>query len=309
MKLATFRIEDRQTFGPLTEGGVVDLPATWPEGPADLLMAIRQGSDTLDRIAGKARNADPIPLDKVRLLAPLPAPPKLLGIAVNYVEHHNELERMASLPDNPRVHTTPRPFLMPTTAVTNPGEEIPWPAFSEDLDHEIELAVVIGRRTRCVSPGEALDCVAGYTLANDISARSVTHNAGRTDRPKDVFFDWLHGKWGDGFCPLGPVLVTAEDIPAPQDLTLELTVNGETRQKASTSLMIFPVAELVSFCSHLMTLTPGDVIATGTPSGVGKATGKLLAPGDEVSCFCEPIGRLTNTVGPRPERFYTPCQR
>lgn len=308
MKLATFRIEDRQTFGPVTEGGVVDLPAAWPEGPADLLTAIQEGSDTLNLIAEKAGNAEAIPLDKVRLLAPLPAPPKLLGIAVNYVEHHNELERMASLPENPRIHTTPRPFLMPTTAVANPGEEIPWPAFSEDLDHEIELAVVIGRRARCVPTDEALNCVAGYTLANDISARSVTHITGRTDRPKDAFFDWLHGKWGDGFCPLGPVLVTAEDIPDPQDLTLELTVNGDTRQKASTSLMIFPVAELVSFCSHLMTLTPGDVIATGTPSGVGKATGKLLAPGDEVSCFCGPIGRLTNTIGPRPERFYTPCQ-
>jgi 2-keto-4-pentenoate hydratase/2-oxohepta-3-ene-1,7-dioic acid hydratase in catechol pathway len=313
MKLATYVRGGGESFGVVAGDGIVDVPAAWPGGPVSLLDALRAGQPALARIAaiaaaGGSARAPAIPLADVRLRAPLPQPPKLLGLAVNYAEHHREIDRGHDLPAQPHRDTTPRPFLMPATAVAHPGEEIPWCDFSRDIDHEIELAVVIGRDARRVSPDEAKDCVAGYTIANDISARSATHAAGRAKRPKDDFFDWLHGKWADGFCPLGPWLVTADEIGDPQRLDLELTVDGEVRQKSSTRHMIFSVYELVSFCSHLMTLTPGDVIATGTPSGVGQATGKLLKPGQRITCRIEKIGELTNTLGNPPEKFYQPCE-
>ena len=171
----------------------------------------------------------------------------------------------------------------------------------------VELAVVIGKRAKCVSPDQACGHVAGYTIANDVSARSCTFAHGREKRPRDDFFDWLHGKWADGFCPLGPCLVTADEIPDPMNLALELTVNGQVRQKATTAAMIFDVFELVAFTSHIMTLFPGDVIATGTPSGVGMASGNFLAAGDVIACRIQEIGELTNTLSMPPEKFYAPC--
>jgi len=318
MKLATYVYGGRELYGVVTERGIQDIPAAWPGGPATLLEAIQAGKPALSRIRDIAAAATDtlaapaaaaIPLADVRLRAPIPAPPKLLGLAVNYAEHHREIERGDDLPAEPRRDTTARPFLMPATAIADPGAEIPWCDFSRDIDHEIELAVVIGRTARRISPAQAAACIAGYTIANDISARTVTHSAGRAKRPKDDFFDWLHGKWADGFCPLGPWLVTPDEIGDPQDLDLELRVDGEVRQKSNTRNMIFSVWETISFCSHLMTLVPGDVIATGTPSGVGIATGKLLTAGQKITCRIEKIGELTNTLGPTPQRFYTPCER
>ena len=147
----------------------------------------------------------------------------------------------------------------------------------------------------------AAGAVVGYTIGNDVSARVWQLERGGTQ--------WNRGKGFDTFAPLGPVLVTPDEIGDVRNLDLELTVNGKTRQKANTSQMIFDVFELVSFCSHIMTLVPGDVIATGTPSGVGAATGAFLAGGDEITCRIEKIGELTNTLGQPPESFYTPCKR
>ena len=309
MKLATYLLDSRLSFGVVAAGGVTDVPSLWPDGPDSVLAALRGGPDVLENIARLAGRADSLPdPGGVELLAPIPAPPKVIGLAVNYVEHHSECSRDESFPDDPARTTTPRPFIMPATAVIGPDAEIPWPAYSRQIDYEVELAVVIGSPAKCVSPSEARGCIAGYTIANDVSARSVTHKAGRVERAKDAFFDWLHGKWADGFCPLGPWLVTADDIPDPRGLDVELTVNGRTRQKANTSQMIFDVYEVVSFVSHLMTLTPGDVIATGTPSGVGMATGEFLAAGDTITCHIEGIGELTNTLGRPPETFYEPCE-
>jgi len=311
MKLATVVHDDgAESYGVVTDAGVVAARELWPDGPPSVLELLRAGPDALERLARLAEaGGPPIPLDAVTLCAPVPRPPKALGLAVNYVAHHNELQRPADMPDAPARTTTPRPFIMPPTAVIGHGAEIPWPAYSRQIDYEIELAVVIGREATCLTPQAALDHVAGYTIANDVSARSVTHAEGRAERPKDAFFDWLHGKWADGFLPTGPWLVTADEIPDPNDLHLELTVNGQVRQSANTSLMIFPVAEVVAFLSQIMTLTPGDIIATGTPSGVGLADGRFLEPGDTMTCRIQNIGELTNTLGPPPETFYTPCSR
>ena len=315
MRLATFehrgaepRARAASSFGAVTDRGICDVPAAWPDGPQSLLEALQSGQPALRRIAEIAAEAPQcIPLENVRLLAPIPQPPKVIGLAVNYASHHRESSAQA-LPDDPKRTTTPRPFLMPATAVCGPDAEIPWPAYSKTIDYEVELAVVVGRRAKCVSPAEARERIAGYTIANDVSARTATHAEGRAARDNDAFFDWLHSKWADGFCPTGPWLVTPDEVGDPGRLDIELRVNGEVRQQANTSQMIFDVYEVVSFLSHLMTLLPGDLIATGTPAGVAATTGNFLAAGDVITCRVEKIGELTNTLGPAPETFYTPCR-
>ena len=310
MKLATYLHEGLASYGVVRETGILDAAALWPDGPASVLDLLRAGPEALARLGELARRGGgELAHGDLTLLAPIPEPPKAIGLAVNYVAHHHELQRPADMPETPAQTTTPRPFIMPSTAVIGPGAEIPWPAYSRQIDYEIELAVVIGLTAARIEPEQAMAHVAGYTVANDVSARSVTHAAGRAERPKDAFFDWLHGKWADGFLPTGPYLVTADEIPDPNDLELELTVNGRTRQQANSSLMIFRVAEIVAFISQIMTLVPGDIIATGTPSGVGAAEGRFLEPGDTITCRIENIGELTNTLGNPPENFYAPCSR
>lgn len=310
MKLASYEYENKASFGVVSQRGICDMPSHWPAGPRSVLEALQSPPATLERMAKLAARSDLfLSPGHVKLLAPIPSPPKLMGLAVNYVEHHHEIDRGQILPNDARNNTTPRPFLMPSTAVAASGDVIPWPSFSRQIDHEVELAVVIGSVAKCVSPEQARQHIVGYTIANDISARSVTHAQGRTPRPKDDFFDWLHGKWADAFCPLGPYLVTADEVGDPSNLSLELTVNGQVRQKASTAQMIFNVFELVSFCSHLMTLVPGDIIATGTPSGVGLATGNFLRAGDVITCRIEKLGELTNTLGAEPTEYYAPCRK
>ena len=157
--------------------------------------------------------------------------------------------------------------------------------------------MVIGRHCRDVDEAEALEYVAGYTVVNDISDRKFTPNPGRKPRERDRFFDWLHGKWHDTFCPVGPCVLSADAVPDPQALTIRLTVNGETKQDGSTGQMIFPVAAVISFLSRFVTLEPGDLISTGTPSGVGSSTGIYLKPGDTVvEASIEGIGTLENPV-------------
>lgn len=309
MKLVTFKRDGSVSCGILTEKGIVNVSWLWsgPNPPHSVKEILTRGRSCLAVLRELIESADTFAsLDSVKLMAPIPRPGKLLALAGNYAEHIEEAGRALGLSDSPRNTTVPRPFLMPATVVIGPDEEIAWPAYSDQIDYEIELAVVIGKTARCVSPAEAIDYVAGFCIANDISARSVTFKKNRDVRPWDEFYDWLNGKWADGFCPLGPFLLTADEIDDVQNLEMELTVNGITRQKANTSLMIYPVADIVSFLSHLVTLGPGDVIATGTPSGVGLATGDYLNPGDVIQCRIEKLGTLTNTLGPKPAAFYEP---
>jgi 2-keto-4-pentenoate hydratase/2-oxohepta-3-ene-1,7-dioic acid hydratase in catechol pathway len=279
-----------------------------PRSISEVLERGLPSSDQFQQLAGSA--AKTIPLSSVKLLAPILRPGKVLALAGNYSEHIKEaaLKRgfNLGLSDSPRLTTVPRPFLKPATCVLNPGETIPWPVYSREIDYELELALVIGRAAKCVESAEAMSCVAGYTIADDVSARSVTFSKNRQKRPWDEFYDWLNGKWADGFCPMGPYLVTADEIADVQNLKMMLKVNGEVRQNANTSQMIYAVADIVSFLSHIMTLEPGDVICTGTPSGVGVATGNFLKAGDRIECTIENLGTLTNTLGPRPEQFYEP---
>lgn len=195
---------------------------------------------------------------------------------------------------------------MPPTVIIGPDDQIPWPVFSRDIDYEIELAVIIGRKIKNADPEKANDAIAGYTIANDVSARSVTFKKQRLSRPWDEFYDWLNGKWADGFLPTGPYLLTADEIDDVHSLDMELKVNSRTCQKANTAQMIYPVQDIVSFLSHLMTLEPGDIIATGTPAGVAVATGNFLKQGDRIDCTIEKLGTLTNTLAAKPKKFYKP---
>jgi 2-keto-4-pentenoate hydratase/2-oxohepta-3-ene-1,7-dioic acid hydratase in catechol pathway len=311
MKLVTYLQQGSVSCGVLTGEGIVDIPSAWDGSvaPGSVKEVLERGPACLARLARLAEAAtNVIPLDSARLLAPIPRPGKVLALAGNYAEHIKEAGLKLGLSDSPRLTTVPRPFLMPATAVIGPGDEIPWPAYSETIDYELELAVVIGRKAKSITPGRAPEFIAGYTIANDVSARTVTFARNRAKRPWDEFYDWLNGKWADGFCPMGPFLLTADEIQDVQNLDMMLTVNGELRQKANTSQMIHPVAEVVSFLSHLMTLEPGDVIATGTPSGVGMATGNFLKAGDRIEVTIESLGTLTNTLGPRPKKFFEPLK-
>ena len=215
-----------------------------------------------------------------RLLAPVD-PGKIVAVGLNYLDHIRE-----SGVEPPKV---PLVFAKFPSSVTGPADPIRLPReLTQRVDWEVELAVVIGSRARNVEPGEALAHVDGYTVANDVSARDLQFSDGQ----------WVRGKSLDTFCPLGPVVVTADEIPDPQALRLSTRVNGELMQDSSTELMVFDVATLISFCSHSFTLEPGDVLLTGTPWGCGEFMDpkRHLAPGDVVECEIEGIGLLRNPV-------------
>lgn len=232
--------------------------------------------------------------DQIELLVPIPRPNKLFLLAGNYGEHIEEGGGIA--PE--RLETFPYVFMKPpSTTLTDPGKPVRIPAVSPDhIDWELELAVVIGRRAKRVSESEALKYVAGYTVINDISNRRFRPNPRRRERPKDAFFDWLHGKWHDTFCPCGPCVTSADAMANPQKLALELRHNGQVRQKATTGQMIFPVAAVIEFISSFVTLEPGDLISTGTPAGVGNASGIYLKPGDRLEASISGIGTLVSPV-------------
>lgn len=313
MKLVTYSKDSSISCGILTENGIIDIPSAknLHNPPSSLIQILQHGRGCLETLEKLTKTSTHLlSIDSVRLLAPIQNPSKVIALAGNYSEHIKEASVKRGfklgLSDSARHNTVPRPFLMPPTVIIGPQDQIPWPAFSRDIDYEIELAVVIGQKIKNLDPQEANDAIAGYTIANDVSARSVTFKKARAPRPWDEFYDWLNGKWADGFLPTGPYLLTADEIDDVNNLDMELKVNGQIRQKANTAQMIYPVPDIVSFLSHLTTLEPGDIIATGTPAGVAVATGKFLKAGDRIDCTIEKLGTLTNTLAARPKKFYEP---
>lgn len=242
------------------------------------------GPDMLapDRLARLAR-VDPASLPAVpggtRLGAPVAGIGNIIGIGLNYRDH--AAETGATPPAEPVV------FSKHTGAVAGPADPLPLPEGCAKLDYEVELAVVIGSPAWQVAERDALSHVAGYMTANDVSARDWQIERGG---------QWVKGKSGPGFCPLGPWLVTADEVPDPQALRLWTEVNGERRQNGTTADMVFGVAVLVSYLSRFMALAPGDVILTGTPAGVGMGKGLFLAPGDRLELAVEGLGRQATTV-------------
>ena len=244
------------------------------------------GRDELAKVALDTKAA--------KLLVPIPRPNKLFLLAGNYAAHIEEGGGKAA----ERRETFPYVFMKPpTTTLTNPGEPVRIPNVSPDhIDWELELAIVIGQRCKAVKEADALGVVAGYTVINDISNRKFHPNPDRKERSKDGFFDWLHGKWHDSFCPCGPCVTSADAIADPQQLEMELRLNGDVRQKASTAQQIFPVAAVIEFISSFVTLEPGDLISTGTAAGVGNTTKTYLKPGDRLTASIAKIGTLVSPV-------------
>jgi 2-keto-4-pentenoate hydratase/2-oxohepta-3-ene-1,7-dioic acid hydratase in catechol pathway len=222
-----------------------------------------------------------LPRRTVRLAAPIPRPGKILAVARNYAAHAAELGAAAAPPE-------PVLFLKAPSSVIGPEDEIVLPKHSQAVDYEGELAVVIGRVARHLAEETALECVAGYTVANDVSARDYQNVRGQH----------FIGKSCDTFTPLGPSLVTQDEIPDPHDLSIRTALSGELVQLARTKEMIFPIARILTFASRLMTLEPGDILLTGTPAGVGMARNppRYLREGDVVDVEIERIGRLRSFV-------------
>jgi 2-keto-4-pentenoate hydratase/2-oxohepta-3-ene-1,7-dioic acid hydratase in catechol pathway len=274
--------------GILADGKVLEAPGWLGDHP--MLEVLRNWDDASRALrAWTPRGAAVVP--DAALAAPLTYPAKIVCAGANYYSHAGEM-------GTARPDPAAEPFFFfkpPTTTVIGPGDPIPLPANDgAQVDWEAELGVVIGHRVRDVSPGAALDHVAGYVVANDVSARDRLARADAVAGP--FAFDWVGSKAQDGFCPLGPGMVPAWLVPDPQALRLRLTVNGVTKQDQSTADMVVPVDRLVAAASRLVTLEPGDVILTGTPAGVGLAHGEFLAPGDEVAAEIEGIGALRNPV-------------
>jgi 5-carboxymethyl-2-hydroxymuconate isomerase len=246
------------------------------EGFTDMFGILSAPRPTLEAAYA---NGKPLPETGWRWLAPLPRPGKIIAIGLNYADHCRETGQQP--PEKPLI------FAKLNSSVIGNGDVIEWdPSITNRVDYEAELAVVIGKETRLVSEENALSHVFGYMAANDVSARDLQAGDGQ----------WTRAKGMDTFCPLGPWLVSADEIPDPQNLAIRCTVNGEVRQASNTSEMIFGVKAIISYVSRVFTLYPGDVILTGTPSGVGNVMQppRLLTDKASVVVEIEKLGRLEN---------------
>ena len=271
-------------------------------GDGSLHLGVRDGDEVLDlghrsplevRPPAQLPVSGRVPAKGLRLDAPIREVPKLLALAGNYRKHIEESG--FSVPEQGVL--TPQIFWKPSTAINAPGGSIALRENNVFLDWEVELAVVIGRRTSRVAAANAMGCVFGYTVVNDISERKFNSRLdNRNKREFDPFFDWLNGKWFDGSAPLGPAIVTADEIGDPHDLPIRLWLNGELMQDSNTRHMIFRIPETIAAASAVLTLEPGDVIAMGTPDGVGMARGRALRPGDHLRAEIEGIGALETRI-------------
>jgi len=259
-----------------------------PGSTIDSLLA-SGGLEKLAKSGGKLTSGRRTPVSKVKLGPPILSPEKILLVAINY--HSHSKEQNIKPPEFPYFFTKFR------SALLGPGDQILLPRVSTKVDWEVELAVIIGKGGKYISRDRALDHVAGYTVANDISFRDLQYPPGWPEKLNPLGMNWVKGKALDSSLPLGPWLVTKDEIPDPQNLDLHLRVNGETKQDSSTSDMVFDVATLIEYASAGITLKPGDVISTGTPLGVALwGDRRFLADGDLVEAEVEGIGVLRNPV-------------
>lgn len=306
MKLATYHRAQTERTGAVVDDTVIDLAAALEAsgtgnpalaacmlsllqaGPAGLECARQAVSWARERDAGDMMHA----LDDVILQAPLPCPGKLMCLAGNFADHI--LEGGGTFHGKEKM--TPHFFMKPCTAVLPTRGTIRIPASTKFADWELELAVVIGRQGRGWTPEEAQEAIVGYTIFNDISARELTFRDERPMQEGDYYFDWLVGKWLDTFGPMGPWITTVDEIPDPARLRMQLYLNDELQQDASSGQMIFSPAEALSFISQFITVMPGDIISMGTPAGVGHSKKLRLKPGDRIRGEISSLGTLENTV-------------
>lgn len=280
MQLVTFQRNGSAKPGAILGDKIVGLEAA---GFSTMLHLIREGPEALQRVKACLDNPpkdEILPLAEARLLAPLSNPPKIVCVGLNYRDHAREC--------NAEIPTVPTLFSKYTTSIIGPGDAIVLPKNSKEPDYEAEFAVVIGKGGRYISKGRWRDHVFGYTNLNDVSARDYQMATSQ----------WMVGKTFDTFAPMGPAIVTSEEVADPQALDIQMIINGEVLQSSNTSQMVFGIPELIEYISSVFTLEPGDVISTGTPAGVGEAKTppRWLQPGDHVVVRISGIPELHNEV-------------
>jgi acylpyruvate hydrolase len=287
MKLITFSQGGVTRIGALrTHDGaqrVIDFGRAAPGLPTSMLTLLQAGEAAMAQARQAVQSADPgddLDLSQVALLAPIPNPGKIICIGLNYRDH--AAESNLAIPNYPPV------FSKYANTIIATGEAIRLPRLTDQVDYEAELAFVIGTRARNVPEARALDYIAGYVPFNDVSARDYQAHTSQ----------WTIGKTFDTFGPMGPALVTADEVPDPAAIDLRLTIDGEVLQSSNTRNLIFPIPYLMCYLTSVMTLEPGDLVSTGTPAGVGMARNprRYLKAGDTVVVEISGIGTLTNPV-------------
>jgi 2-keto-4-pentenoate hydratase/2-oxohepta-3-ene-1,7-dioic acid hydratase in catechol pathway len=279
MRLVTYDGHSGGHAGVLTDEGVVDAAAILRLDRISVRELIE--GELLADLAARFRGSDVDPIQDAELLPPVPDPEKIICIGLNYRSH--AAEAGIDPPEQPTF------FAKFRNALAAPSATVPLPAASEKVDYEAEVAFVVGRRCKDVDADEAPEAIAGYMLLDDLSARDLQFATPQ----------WMPGKVFDGSAPCGPALVTPDEAGAPDAISFALDLNGERMQEASTSDLIFPVGELLARLSRLMTLEPGDIVSTGTPSGVGSVRQPRvwLEPGDEIVITSPTLGELRTTIG------------
>ena len=280
MRLVSYRSEGGIRAGVQMVNGILDAGSLLGERPIGLRRLIEEGR--LGKLAERVEPAaDAEPASVLRLLPPVPDPDKIICIGLNYRSH--AAEAGIDPPEQPTF------FAKFSNALVPAGAMVELPAASEKVDYEAEVAFVVGRRCKEVDPDEAVDAVAGYMLLNDLSARDLQFATPQ----------WMPGKVFDGSAPCGPALVTPDEAGPPDEISFTLDLNGERMQEASTSDLIFSVPELIARLSRWMTLEPGDIVSTGTPSGVGSVREPRvwLRPGDEIVISSPTLGELLTSIG------------
>jgi 2-keto-4-pentenoate hydratase/2-oxohepta-3-ene-1,7-dioic acid hydratase in catechol pathway len=290
MKIARFQKDGRETLGKIVGDVVIDLSRTAPDLPQSLREILEQGASALDRLhaVGQAEGTT-YPLASVKLLAPIPNPSKYLAIGMNYRDHVEEARR-AGVP----IPQTQVWFNKQVSCIAGPYDDAILPSVSEKMDYEAELGVVVGKRCRHVSAADARSVIAGYLVTNDFTARDWQHKSPT----------WTLGKSFDTHGPIGPWFTTADEIANPHSLQMRLSVNGEIRQSTSTGGMVHNIFEQIEHLTTVMTLEPGDILATGTCAGVGVALNppSFLKPGDVVRVEIESLGYIENKIITDPYR-------
>ena len=293
-KILTYQAQGGPRAGLLVNGNVVDV-----DGYArvvDLLDDWQKAEPRLEATAATAKGGTP--LASVKLLAPVLYPSAIYCAGANYADHVAEMNAAQGRGPEPDPHDLglkPWHFLKATRVVVGPNAAVPLPAGAKKVDWEVELTAVIGRTAKGLTIERALDCVAGYTIADDVSARDLGQRPPLT-KESPFFWDWVAHKSFDASCPLGPWITPAKQIKDPQNLGIKLWVNDVIKQDSHTSKMIFTLAEQIAQISSRTTLYPGDLVLTGTPAGVGAGRNEFLKSGDVVNLWCEGIGELSHTM-------------
>jgi 2-keto-4-pentenoate hydratase/2-oxohepta-3-ene-1,7-dioic acid hydratase in catechol pathway len=281
-----------KTTGVAAHSSVLGVLEDWSRAHRLLAQAAKRIASGKARVKG-------VPVKQARLLAPILYPGNIYCAGANYTDHMAEMARAQGQTPGPTMKELgekPWHFVKSSrSSVVGPGARVKLPIYSQMVDWEVELAAVIGKAARDVTVEKALDHVAGYTIANDLSARDVMRRE-KNPATSPFHYDWLSQKCFDGSCPIGPWIVPSSDLANPQHLALKLWVNDTLMQDSLTSKMIFSIAEQIAMLSSRVTLHPGDLVLTGTPAGVGTPRRLFLKPGDRVKLWIEGIGELSHTM-------------